>query len=74
MTDERIEEMLSELIEVQTGILKVLAHPYVADESKMNAKAVKLRRDFGFSEELLVAITGVRPDHLRTALDREGLL
>jgi len=75
MTDEnRIEQLLSELVEIQTGILKLLAHSHVAEEGTMNKKAVKLRRDFAFSEALLVEITGVRSDNLRTALSREGLL
>jgi hypothetical protein len=75
MTNEqRAEQLLSQSIEIQTGILKLLALPHVADIATMNQKAVALRRDFGFSDELLVAITGVRPDNLRTALEREGLV
>ena len=40
----------------------------------MTEKAIKLRKDFGLSDDLLRAITGVRSDNLRTALKREGLL
>lgn len=75
MTKEhQIEQLLSDSIEIQTGILKLLAHRHVADETSMTKKALKLRQDFEFSEDLLVATTGVRRDNLRAALDREGLL
>lgn len=75
MTDEsRIEELLSDSIEIQMAILKFLALPQVAAETSMTKKAIKLRKGFDLSEDLLVAITGVRLDNLRTALDREGLL
>lgn len=69
-----IEQLMSDSIEIETAILKLLAHRHVADEGSMTQKAIKLRKDFGFSIELLVEITGVRADNLRTALTREGLL
>jgi hypothetical protein len=55
-------------------MLKLLALARVVDENSMTEKAIKLRKDFGFSEDLLTAITGVRSDNLRRALKREGLL
>ena len=75
MTDDnRIEQLLLESIEIQSGMLKLLALARVVDENSMTEKAIKLRKDFGFSEDLLTAITGVRSDNLRRALKREGLL
>ena len=74
MTDQqRLEKLLSESIDIQTAILKLLANRHVADEKTKMKKATRLRRDFDLSDHLLVAITGVRLDNLRAALKREGL-